>query len=422
LDHRDVSLRVVYEMGDLLDVSLYGDYIDRDYGRPGVEPPKYTEDFWVEGLQVYGERDASRLDRGGDKDGHLVLEIKSEPLSWLGLGVRGDYTQMRNYNYARWVTGFPPFVPYAAPGNVTWTTNEVLGIEGNVTIEPVEDAKLLLGAEHEAYDWENIRINVNGSGDKIRNTKLETEKDLYTTGLFAEAQYRPCKYVKGLAGMRYESHSEFGHAYLPRVGIIFNPFKNTAIKASHGRHFRAPTPNALFWPEDPFAKGNPDLDPEKGWHTDVTFEQSLFDDKVFLTASYFHWDLDNKILWGPDSAGVWMPENLKRYKANGIEVGAKVGPFYNLTLNLNYTYQHAKERSKAFSKQQYAFGPIAADFHSHWVDRRATYTPKSLFKGSLTYESPWGMTATAVFRYVGNRVFYNTETDKAYPKTKTVRY
>ncbi|MCP4668593.1 MAG: TonB-dependent receptor plug domain-containing protein, partial [Deltaproteobacteria bacterium] len=47
LDHRDVSLRVVYEMGDLLDVSLYGDYIDRDYGRPGVEPPKYTEDFWV---------------------------------------------------------------------------------------------------------------------------------------------------------------------------------------------------------------------------------------------------------------------------------------------------------------------------------------------------------------------------------------
>ena len=430
LDHRDFSARLVYEMGDLLDVSLYGDYINRNYGRPGVEPPKFTEDFWVEGTQVYGKRDASRLDKGADKDMHLVLDIKSEPFSWLGLRAKGELTSMENYNYARWVAGSPAWgIPYSLPGNEAWTTNEILGIEGNVTFTPIEEAKLLLGAEHKDYDWKNKSINLDGDGGRLDGTKTVIKADFHTTGIFAEAQYRPCKYFKGQAGIRRETHRQFGSETLPRFGIIFNPFENTAIKVSHGRHYRAPTPNDLYWPEDPFAMGNPDLDPEKGWHTDVTVEQSLFDDKVFLTASYFHWDLDSKILWGPDSQGVWMPDNLKRYKANGVEVGAKIGPFYNLTLNLNYTYQRAKERAKVFSKQLYAspgfppwVPPNDADFHYHWVDRRATYTPKSLFKGALSYESPWGTTAMAVFRYVGNRVFYNTETDKAYPRTKTVRY
>jgi outer membrane cobalamin receptor len=45
LRHNDVSLKLVFDKGDILDISLYGDYIDRYYGVPGVEPPKGTADF-----------------------------------------------------------------------------------------------------------------------------------------------------------------------------------------------------------------------------------------------------------------------------------------------------------------------------------------------------------------------------------------
>jgi iron complex outermembrane receptor protein len=31
LTHNDVSLKLVFEKGDILDISLYGDYIDRDF-------------------------------------------------------------------------------------------------------------------------------------------------------------------------------------------------------------------------------------------------------------------------------------------------------------------------------------------------------------------------------------------------------
>ncbi len=419
LDHDDVTLKLVLDKGDGLDVSFYGDYIDREYGRPGVEPHKGTADFFVGGEKVYNSEAASLLDKGSDEDYHLVLEAKSQPLTWLGFRFRGDYTDLENYNYLRYVDFSGSLL-----GTKTWTMNEVLGAEGNVDIKPFKGASLLLGTEYKDFHWENESVNLDGTGAEVSGTRATTKADLHTTGTFAEAQYRPSKFLKALVGIRHEDHSEFGTETLPLYGLILNPWENTAVKLSHGKHFLAPTPNDLFWPEDPFAKGNPNLKPEEGWHTDATIEQSLLDDKLFCTFSYFHWDVDNKIQWGPDSNGVFTPENLRTYKADGLEVGAKIGPFYNLSMSLDYTYLDAEEENKAYTQQLYAFPPLVpvADFRYTWVKRRAAYTPDHQFKGTLTYWSRVGLTVTGTVRYVNDRIWYRTETDVAYPATKTVKY
>jgi iron complex outermembrane receptor protein len=427
LEHNDVSLKLVLEKGNSLDISLYGDYIEREYGRPGLEPPDGTEDFFVGEEKVHNSEAASLFDEGSDDDYHAVLEAKSQPLEWLGFRVRGDYTHMENYNYLRYVDFFGSLV-----GSKAWTTNEVLGAEANLEIKPFEGTSLLLGTEYKGYDWENESVGLDAKGIEAPGTSLTTDADLHTIGVFAEGQYRPCTYFKALAGIRQEDHSEFGTVDLPRFGAILNPWENTAIKFTQGKHFLAPTPNDLFWPEDPFAKGNPDLEPEEGWHTDVTVEQSFVDDKLFFTASYFHWDVDNKIQWGPDSNGVFTSQNLSTFEADGLEAGTNIGPFYNLSLGLHYTYVNADEESKAYTKQQYydpggwlAPGfppPTPADFQYSWVKRRAAYTPEHLFKGNLVYRGDFGLTATATVRYVSDRHWYNTETDVAYPVTKTVKY
>jgi len=417
LEHSDASLRLVLDKGDRVDLSLYGDYIEREYGRPGVKPPGGTEDFYVNGIKVYNRDSASLLDSGSDEDYHLVLEAKSQPLTWLDLRVRGDYTEMENFNYFRYFDFFGSLV-----GMKTWTTNQVVGAEGDVGIKPLEDLSLLLGVEYKKFDWKNRGLDLDASGDDLPETETTTEADLYTTGIFAEGQYRPFKYFKALVGVRHEDHSEFGTVDLPRLGAIVNPWENMAFKLSHGKHFLAPTPNDLFFPKDPLGKGNPDLEPEEGWHTDATLEQSLVDDNLFLTMSYFHWDVDNKIQWGPDSNGVFTPQNLRTYEADGLEVGTTIGPFYNTTLGLYYTYINAEEESKAYTKQQYYDPPTPADFQYTWVKRRAAYTPEHLFKGDLAYWSKFGLTATATVRYVSDRLWYRTETDVAYPATKTVRY
>jgi iron complex outermembrane receptor protein len=419
LDHDDLTFKLVLDKGGALYVSLYGDYIDREYGRPGVEPPEGTTDFFVGDEKVYNSEAASLLDKGSDEDYHLVLEAKSQPLTWLGLRFRGDYTDLENYNYLRYVDFFGSLL-----GTKTWTTNEVFGGEGNLDIKLFEGTSLLLGAEYKDFDWENKSVNLDTNGAEVSSTTSRTNADVHTTGTFAEAQYRPSKLLKALVGIRHEDHSEFGTETLPLYGLVLNPWEDTAVKLSHGKHFLAPTPNDLFWPEDPFAKGNPNLKPEEGWHTDATIEQSLLDDKLFCIFSYFHWDVDDKIQWGPDSNGAFTPENLRTYKADGLEVGAKIGPFYNLSMSLDYTYLDAEEENKAYTQQLYASPPLVpvADFRYTWVKRRAAYTPEHQFKGNLTYWSTFGLTATATIRYMSDRIWYRTETDVAYPATKTVKY
>ncbi len=414
LTHNDVSLKLVLDKGDILDISLYGDYIDRDYGRPGTKPPEGTQDYYLNGVQLYNSEVASLVDQGGTEDYHTVLQIKSNPVEWLGFNLKGDYTNMESYSYGR-------YQKYST-GDVTWVTNEVLGVEGTVDIKPFQGTNLLLGADYKDYDWEHDNTRLDATGAEGERTV--TKAGLHTKGTFAEAQYRPSKYFKVLAGIRHEDHSTFGSEKLPRYGLVVNPLENTVLKLSHGKHFKAPTPNDLFWPEDPMGKGNPDLKPETGWHTDSTIEQGLFDDKLFITLSYFHWDMDDKISWDVDEEGVSTPLNLRTYKADGYEAGTKIGPFYNLTLSLNYTYTDAEEENKAYTIKQYPWPEwgIPADFQYTWVKRRAVYSPKHQFKGNLTYWSNFGLTVTATARYVGDRVYYRTETDGAYPNVKTGTY
>jgi iron complex outermembrane receptor protein len=404
LSHFDTSINIVLDKGDLLDVSLYGDYIDRKYGVPGVRPSSQTSAFYFKDDAIYNHHAASLDDMGSDEDGHIVLQIKSHPLDWLGVTLRGEYSHMENYNYARWYNNF--VFPPIYDGQKSWTTNGVMGFEGNLEIKPFEGATLLAGVEHNEYTWKNRSYSLENDGDKIGRTEARIDEDFDTTGYFAEAQYRPCRYIKFLAGMRHEEHSVFGNIDLPRYGVVVNPFESTAIKFSHGKHFRAPTPNDLFWPVGPWVAGNPDLVPEKGWHTDITIEQSFLSDKIFLTVSYFHWKIENRILWDMNGQGVWQPQNLHYYEADGFEAGARIGPFWNLTLGLNYTYTDAQEEAREFYYQ--SWWPTT-DLRFHWNKRRATYTPKNQFKGSLIYRSKFGLTAQIIGKYVGNRYWYRDE-------------
>ena len=379
LTQKDGTMKLVFDRGKGLNVSLYGDFISRDYGRPGVKPPPGTQSYFINGVEFFNSESASLLDRGRDNDGHLILRATSNPTPWLDIYIRGDYTYMENYNYYR--------SPFDGTGARTWVTNRVYGTEGDLTFKPFSGASLLLGTEYKAFSWENENRDLDSGGGDIPGSYSKFNANLHSVGTYLEAQYRPSTYFKGLAGVRHERNSQFGSEDLPRFGVIVNPFENTALKATTGKHFLAPTPNDLYWPESTYVKGNPDLKPETGWHTDVTLEQTLLRDRLFFTLSYFYWNVKNKILWAPDEHWKYSPQNLDKYRGDGIEAGAKIGPFYHLSLGLFYTYTDAKEKNQ-------------------YVTRRAPYNPRHLFRGELTYWTDFGLNASIIERYVGDRYYY----------------
>jgi len=395
LTQNDASVKLVLDKGKNLHISLYGDIIDRENGRPGPKPPAGTVPFSVGGRPVYNAESANLLNRTSEKDKHLVLRIKSRPSEWMGLNFQTDYTTMESKDDSRY---YSSFALGNLPGSKTEVVNEILGAEGNLEINPFQGATLLMGAQYKSYDWENTSISLDGFGSEAGRTKGAA--DLHTTGLFAEAQYRPIQYVKFSVGVRHEDHSEFGTEVLPRYGLIINPLENTALKFNTGRHFKAPTPNDLFWPLEDWgfgmgAQGNADLQPETGWHTDASLEQTLADEKVFFSLTWFQWDIDDKIEWIPDINFFYRPENLSHYEATGWEAGIKIGPFYNATLALDYTYTDAEE--------QKAGG----------VKRQARYTAYNSFKAGLTYWFDFGLDVTATARYTDKRpAIYANDTDK----------
>ncbi|MCK5543629.1 MAG: TonB-dependent receptor, partial [Desulfobulbaceae bacterium] len=376
LTHNDVSLNLVFDKGDGLNISLYGEYVDREFGLPGVKPLDGTKDYFINNQKFYNDDVADLLNHGSDKDGRLVFRVRSRPVDWLAFHFTTHYVDMENYYYGRY--------RFNGTGDKTWVNNRVSGVEANIDITPFQGASLLLGSEYKDYDWERDNISLDNGGIEINGSKTGAESGLHTTGAFAEASYRPCNFFKALAGIRHEDHSTFGSELLPLYGLIINPLKNTVLKLSHGKHFMAPTLNDLFWPEDPYTKGNPDLKPETGHHTDVTFEQTLFDDKLFVTLSYFCWNVDDKILWDLDANWLYTPQNLNSYKADGMEAGVKIALLQNFSFAVNYTYTDAKEENE-------------------FVTRRATYTPAHQLKGDLTFWSDFGFSGMATVRYVGER-------------------
>ncbi len=425
LVQNDATAKLVYDAGDRIDLSLYGDVISRDYGSPNVQPPSGTRPYTLDGLTVYDSESADLLGRAKDLDTHLVLNARSRPFSWLAASLRLDATNQEALFDSRYVTttSFVPLVNHVTGSN-NRTTNRIYGGEGNLDFRPLDGASLLVGGELKRYDYESHQQNLSTDGTLTPTGETTTTAAVDTGGAYAEAQYRPFRYAKFLAGYRHEHHSTFGGEDLYRLGVVGNPWEQTTLKVSTGKHFRAPTPNDLFYPFDGFARGNPNLMPETGVHTDATVEQSLLDERLFLTLTYFHWDVDNKIIWGPDSNGIWQPENLRSFTADGAEVGAVLKPAPQLVLSFYYTYTDAEEENKAYTRQQYPFPPfVPADFRYDWVTRRAQYTPEHQFKGTVKYWFDFGLTASATVRAVSDRVWYRTETAPAgYPFTETTPY
>ena len=91
--------------------------------------------------------------------------------------------------------------------------------------------------------------------------------------------------------------------------------------------FREPTFNELYWPQDPFARGNPALRPEKAWEAEVGWKHGR--GARHLRVALFHRQVRDRIQWVPDAGGRYRPVNLSRAVLEGAEalVRTKIGPF-----------------------------------------------------------------------------------------------
>ena len=105
---------------------------------------------------------------------------------------------------------------------------------------------------------------------------------------------------------------------LPTLKLSQKWQHNLQSSLSISRKYRLPTFNDLYWSEG----GNPDLNPEKGWESDLsnTWEYSNQQLTINTSAILFGKLINRWIIWQPTASGLWSPSNAQRVKSYGLEL------------------------------------------------------------------------------------------------------
>jgi len=139
--------------------------------------------------------------------------------------------------------------------------------------------------------------------------------------------------------VRYEHSSDFGGHWTGKIGLVGKPKHWLTLKSNFQNSFRKPNFNELYFPDQGFIRGNPNLLPEKGLNFDAGFGLNF--SKFFFQAAYFRNWIDESILWLPLSFFTIAPVNTGPVDAWGVEMDTEYRPWKPLFLTANYTFLDA---------------------------------------------------------------------------------
>ena len=177
--------------------------------------------------------------------------------------------------------------------------------------------------------------------------------------------------------------------FSPKLGVIVSPKNYLSFKANIGRSFRAPSFGELFFPEEGFIGGNPDLKPETSYDFDVGV--LLSHPRVALEVTYFRNHIDDLILFVFISAQRIEPQNVGNVDEQGVETTLILRPFDFLELYGAYTFLDGeidetgaqlpgRPRNKFDFRGVLSHNIVAIFWETHYVDS----IPLNAFPNSKT--------------------------------------
>ncbi|MFA5803939.1 MAG: TonB-dependent receptor [Melioribacteraceae bacterium] len=194
------------------------------------------------------------------------------------------------------------------------------------------------------YAYRHDNANSTSIGDKDRSTHsghLSANFGFKNVGFYFDN-------ISIVPAVRYDAPSDFDKVFSPKISFMVSSTDAYALNISThwSKSYRAPTFNDLWWPEDAYTVGNPNLKPEYGTTIEAGYGVTLPFINTQIRMNYFVSEMTDQIIWAPRADFKWMPTNVEKSKTSGLEtyIGTKV--FDNkLKLELNHTYMDARDKS-----------------------------------------------------------------------------
>jgi outer membrane receptor protein involved in Fe transport len=179
--------------------------------------------------------------------------------------------------------------------------------------------------------------------------------------------------------------------FSPKCGVVFRPDKNTAIRASVGKGFRAPTLFELYKTHTRRGNvtyANPDLEPEKIVSYELGAEKVFFD-TVWARITYYQSYAEELIAGRTVSPNQYERDNLDEVKIHGAEFELKWTATDCLSLFANYTYNSTRiEKDPADPENE---GNLIDDY------------PKHKARAGVMYSDPRFLDVNLICNYRGKR-------------------
>ncbi|MBA4388495.1 MAG: TonB-dependent receptor [Verrucomicrobia bacterium] len=219
----------------------------------------------------------------------------------------------------------------------SYAVGEWAGTEWQLTVKSFDRHTLILGAEYR----ENIRQDQSSYSDsQPRTYYLDDSRSSRTLGVFAQDEVAVMTNLLFSVGLRYDYYfGSFGGAANPRVGLIYNPWERSTLKALYGQAFRAPNPfESHFFNQQ---SSMPELDPETIRTYELVCEQYL-GRRYRLTVSGYFYKIHDLI--SPTVTPTFVPYygNIDKADARGVEFEAEGKYDSGLLARASYALQRTE--------------------------------------------------------------------------------
>jgi vitamin B12 transporter len=363
---------------------------------------------------VHDETSNARPNNYLRQDGFsLRLDATLSPSVTLGMTVRGQYGRYEEPSSDR-----PVDIPFDDPHGKATVETTLVSVFLNWKTTDWWQQRFLVGGYLERYtltdppipsedfagslyianafnvqaDWQNTfelpasNVVVAGATYYLEaghdNTfPLREESDF---ALYLQDQWEVIPNLNLTAGGRYDHYEYAGNAFTYRFtgAYLFTP-TSTKLRASYGTAFKAPDLFNTF-STSPTALGNPNLRPETSQGFDVGIDQSLWEGKIFMSASFFHNYIHDVIAFVPSGLVTGSFANEDTGETYGIESEFRAVPLKDWQIRGAFTWTESY-------------------FTSAGVTQRNTYIPRYLLSFDTNYKFPYGLTVGFGGLFAGQR-------------------
>jgi outer membrane receptor protein involved in Fe transport len=211
------------------------------------------------------------------------------------------------------------------------------GTELQVTKNFLSRNRVTFGTEYR----NNIRQSQTDYDINPYSPIIQDTRDSFVLASYLQDEVTLSKSLTLNIGIRDDYYNTVASSFDPRAALIYRPWEQTALKFIYGESFRVPNVYEQYY-YSPAPVNTPPLTPEKGHSAEVVWEQTI-GNRLWLSASGFHNDVDGLITEIPLSDGSVVFKNLGNVTSNGLEFEIRGQLPSGLDGIASYSFQQTKD-------------------------------------------------------------------------------